>query len=70
MLAAKGYTVESTNGKMDADGNAALAYKWTQEAFDAETSSINTFAQVFKHYKISNLTKDCGNTLTQTNMAC
>ena len=40
------------------------------EAFDAETSSINTFAQVFKHYKISNLTKDCGYTLTQTNMAC
>lgn len=38
-LAAKGYTVANTEGKMDADGNAALAYKWTQDAFDAETYS-------------------------------
>ncbi len=38
-LAAKGYTVANTNGKMDADGNADLAYKWTQDAFDAETYS-------------------------------
>lgn len=38
-LAAKGYTVANTKGKMDADGNAALAYKWTQDAFDAETYS-------------------------------
>lgn len=36
-LAAKGYTVESTEGRMDADGDAALAYKWTQESFDATT---------------------------------
>ncbi len=42
-LAAKGYTVENTNGRMDADGNAALAYKWTNERFDAETyaASLN-----------------------------
>ncbi len=40
-LAAKGYTVESTNGKMDADGDAALAYKWTQEKFDAETYAVS-----------------------------
>ncbi|MBQ8266875.1 MAG: fibronectin type III-like domain-contianing protein, partial [Clostridia bacterium] len=39
VLAAKGYTVANTNGKMDADGNSALAYKWTQDAFDAETYS-------------------------------
>ena len=38
-LAAKGYTVANTEGKMDADGNSALAYKWTQDAFDAETYS-------------------------------
>ncbi len=40
-LAAKGYTVESTEGRMDADGNAELAFKWTQEAFDAETYSTS-----------------------------
>ena len=37
VLAAKGYTVESTEGRMDDDGNAALTYKYTQETFDAET---------------------------------
>ena len=37
MLAAKGYTVESTQGRMDADGNAALTFKYTQEAFDDKT---------------------------------
>ena len=36
-LAAKGYTVANTNGRMDADGNAALSYMWTQDAFDATT---------------------------------
>ena len=41
MLAAKGYTVESTEGRMDADGNAALTYKYVQEAFDAETYSVS-----------------------------
>lgn len=43
VLAAKGYTVESTNGRMDADGNAEMAYKWTQDSFDAETyaTSLN-----------------------------
>ncbi len=40
-LAAKGYTVENTEGRMDADGNAALSYKWTQETFDAETYSTS-----------------------------
>ena len=37
VLAAKGYTVENTSGKMDADGNAALAYKWNQAEFDPTT---------------------------------
>jgi len=36
-LAAKGFTVENTDGRMDAEGNAELAYKWTQDKFDAET---------------------------------
>ena len=37
ILAAKGYTVESTQGRMDADGDAALTYKWTQGNFDGES---------------------------------
>lgn len=37
VLAAKGFTVESTEGRMDTDGNAALTYKYTQEAFDDKT---------------------------------
>ena len=37
ILAAKGYTVESTEGRMDGNGNVAMVYKWVQEAFDAET---------------------------------
>ncbi len=41
-LAAKGYTVESTEGRMDADGDAALAYKWTQESFDATTYATSS----------------------------
>ena len=42
-LAAKGYTVETTEGRMDADGDAELAYMWTQESFDATTyaTSLN-----------------------------
>ncbi len=39
VLAAKGYTTQNTSGKMDADGNAQLTYKWTQDSFDAETYS-------------------------------
>ena len=43
VLAAKGYTVENTNGRMDADGNAALTYKWEQATFDDKTyaTSLN-----------------------------
>ena len=40
-LAAKGYTVENTDGKMDGNGDATLTYKWTQESFDAETYSTS-----------------------------
>lgn len=39
-LAAKGYTVESTNGRMDADGNADLTFKWNNSTFDAETYAV------------------------------
>lgn len=41
ILAAKGYTPENTDGRMDAAGDAAKAYKWTVEALDAETYSVS-----------------------------
>ncbi len=41
VLTAKGCTVENTEGRMDADGDASLTYLWTQEAFDAETYSAS-----------------------------
>ena len=37
ILAAKGYTMESTEGRMDADGNVALTYKWVQDSFDSKS---------------------------------
>ena len=37
ILAAKGYTVASTSGKMTADGNADLTYTWTEDALDTTT---------------------------------
>ena len=39
ILAAKGYTVASTNGRMDADGDKKLTYKYNQFLFDSETYS-------------------------------
>ena len=35
ILAAKGYTVAGTNGRMTEDGDASLVWKWTNEALDA-----------------------------------
>ena len=37
ILAAKGYTPETTENRMDAAGNAALTYKWTNAALDTTT---------------------------------
>ncbi|MBE7002408.1 MAG: hypothetical protein E7421_06940 [Ruminococcaceae bacterium] len=37
ILAAKGFTVETTENRMDADGNAAYVYKWEQAEFDSKT---------------------------------
>ena len=42
ILAAKGYTVENTEGRMDADGDVALTYKWTQNALDSKTYATAT----------------------------
>ncbi len=41
VLAAKGFTVESTEGRMDADGNAALTYKHTETALDDKTYAVS-----------------------------
>lgn len=38
-LAAKGYTAENTQGRMDADGNSTLTYKYTVDTLDAQTYS-------------------------------
>lgn len=48
VLAAKEYTTASTGGRMDADGNAELAYKWNNPTFDATTyaTSLNGTAIV------------------------
>ncbi len=40
-LAAKGFTPETTNGRMDEAGNAELVYKWTQESFDDKTYAVS-----------------------------
>lgn len=37
VLAAKGYTPENTDGRMDAAGNAALAQKWNNPVLDTTT---------------------------------
>ncbi|MBQ8804603.1 MAG: glycoside hydrolase family 3 C-terminal domain-containing protein [Tyzzerella sp.] len=37
VLAAKGYTAESTNGRMDAAGNASLVTKWNNPELDTVT---------------------------------
>ncbi len=41
ILAAKGYTPETTENRMDAAGNAALTYKYTQAEFDDKTYSTS-----------------------------
>ena len=39
ILAAKGYTVENTNGRMTEDGNTDLVWKWTNDTLDTTTFS-------------------------------
>ena len=41
VLAAKGYTVENTAGRMDTDGNAGLVYMWHNSYFDAATYAVS-----------------------------
>lgn len=39
ILAAKGYTVENTNGRMTEDGSTDLVWKWTNDTLDTTTFS-------------------------------
>ena len=41
ILAAKGYTTANTNGRMDADGNAQLTYKYNNPKFDDKTYAVS-----------------------------
>ncbi len=41
ILAAKGYTPENTERRMDAKGNPKLVYRWTEQNFDATTYSLS-----------------------------
>ena len=40
ILAAKGYTPENTDGRMDGEGKVDLVYAWRESQFDATTYSI------------------------------
>lgn len=41
ILAAKGYTVENTNGRMTEDGSTDLVWKWTNDTLDTTTFSTS-----------------------------
>ena len=41
ILAAKGYAPENTSGRMDAAGDAAMVFAWTQETFDKTTYAVS-----------------------------
>ncbi len=61
VLAAKGYTVENTNGRMDVNGNAELAYKYKQAEFDAVTYATSLNGTAIKNQLSDsdiNLTQD------------
>lgn len=52
ILAAKGYTVDSTGGKMTADGNNAMTFSWTADSLTILNSSSTG-------YEIVNQFNDC-----------
>ena len=41
ILAAKGYTPDNTQGRMDGTGKAGMVYTWVEEQFDATTYSLS-----------------------------
>ena len=52
ILAAKGYDVKSTDGRMDADGTGELVYKWTNDKLDSTTYAVSsqTGAQITNQF--------------------
>ncbi len=42
VLTAKGYTAETTDGRMDENGDAALTFKWTNGTLDATTYAVSS----------------------------
>ena len=42
ILAAKGYDEKSTDGRMDADGNEDMVYKWTNDKLDSTTYAVSS----------------------------
>ena len=41
ILCAKGYTVKNTDGRMTADGDVSLTWKWTQDTRDTTTYAVS-----------------------------
>ncbi len=41
ILGAKGYTIENTNGRMTAEDDVSLTWRWTEDSFDAQTYSVS-----------------------------
>ncbi len=41
ILAAKGYTVENTDGRMTADADKSLTWSWTEECLDTQTYAVS-----------------------------
>lgn len=60
ILAAKGYTVENTNGRMDEDGNENLTYRWSNDILDT-----TTYAQSLNGTPITNQLADSDINLSQ-----
>ena len=61
VLAAKGYTPENTDGRMDDDGDASLVWGWTETEFDYTTYSTSYATGV----EISNLFDDADLNLSE-----
>ena len=58
ILAAKGYTVANTDGRMNADGNAAVVYTYHQEATDTTTyATSKTGTEIVNQFDDADLNK-------------
>ncbi len=52
ILAAKGYTVENTEGRMDYDGNGSMTYLYAQKELDAQTYAKSLNGTTVKNYLV------------------